>query len=232
MVSLSDTCHKDFHRFYSHNALFQQGVCVFSNINKQNLNTACMFGLTGQSVMKGRDTLSLSWVVSWMTLPVAVVEGHQEKYTNNPKNISWIKYFMCCFRIIFGLLVTAQVDNVWVLLHWTICKYSFPNDQILVNMMTKYHTLTMFMWMFEWMVWYGNSGFTIHSWPRCPSRPDGDIRPEAIFSTSFGSSRTASHRLVTCTCQIWISGWILPHFDVRTISVASKLKKLQIFLYY
>ena len=163
---------------------------------------------------------------------VAVVEGHQEKYTNNPKNISWIKYFMCCFRIIFGLLVTAQVDNVWVLLHWTICKYSFPNDQILVNMMTKYHTLTMFMWMFEWMVWYGNSGFTIHSWPRCPSRPDGDIRPEAIFSTSFGSSRTASHRLVTCTCQIWISGWILPHFDVRTISVASKLKKLQIFLYY
>ena len=32
--------------------------------------------------------------------------------------------------------------------------------------------------------------------------------------------------------QIWISGWILPHFDIRTISVASKLKKLQIFLYY
>ena len=25
-------------------------------------------------------------------------------------------------------------------------------------------------------------------------------------------------------CQIWISGWILPHFDVRTISAASQLK--------
>ena len=71
----------------------------------------------------------------------------------------------------------------------------------------------------------------LHSWRRCPARPDGDIRPEAILSTSFGSSRTATHRQVTCTCQIWISGWILPHFDVRTISVASKLKKLQIFLY-
>merc|ERR1711884_373814 len=71
----------------------------------------------------------------------------------------------------------------------------------------------------------------LHSWRRCPARPDGDIRPEAILSTPFGSSRTAIHRQVTCTCQIWISGWILPHFDVRTISVASKLKKLQIFLY-
>ena len=73
---------------------------------------------------------------------------------------------------------------------------------------------------------------TVHSGQRCPARPDGDIRPEAILSTSFGSSCTAMHRQVTCTCQIWIPGWILPHFDVRTISVASKLKKLQIFLYY
>ena len=73
---------------------------------------------------------------------------------------------------------------------------------------------------------------TLHSWRRCPARPDADIRPEAILSTSFGSSRTDTHHQVTCTCQIWISGWILPHFDVRTISVASKLKKLQIFLYY
>ena len=72
----------------------------------------------------------------------------------------------------------------------------------------------------------------MHSGRRCPARPDGDIRPEAILSTSFGSLRTAIHRQVTCTCQIWIPGWILPHFDVRTISVASKLKKLQIFLYY
>ena len=73
---------------------------------------------------------------------------------------------------------------------------------------------------------------TLHSGRRCPARPDGDIRPEAILSTSFGTLRTAIHRQVTCTCQIWIPGWILPHFDVRTISVASKLKKLQIFLYY
>ena len=72
----------------------------------------------------------------------------------------------------------------------------------------------------------------MHSWRRYPARPDGDIRPEAILSTSFGGLRTAMYRQVTCTCQIWIPGWILPHFDVRTISVASKLKKLQIFLYY
>ena len=31
--------------------------------------------------------------------------------------------------------------------------------------------------------------------------------------------------------QIWIWGQILPHFDVRTISVASKLKELQIFFW-
>ena len=35
---------------------------------------------------------------------------------------------------------------------------------------------------------------TMHSWPRCP---EGDIRPEAILSRSFGSSHTASHRSVT-----------------------------------
>ena len=77
-----------------------------------------------------------------------------------------------------------------------------------------------------------SAGAPLHSGRRCPARPDGYIRPEAILSTSFGSSRTAMHRQVTCTCQIWIAGSILPHFDVRTISVASKLKKLQIFLYY
>ena len=31
----------------------------------------------------------------------------------------------------------------------------------------------------------------VHSWRRCPGQLDGDIRPEAILSTSFGSSRTA-----------------------------------------
>ena len=35
---------------------------------------------------------------------------------------------------------------------------------------------------------------TVHSGRRCPARPDGDIRPEAILSTSFGSSCTAIHR--------------------------------------
>ena len=77
-----------------------------------------------------------------------------------------------------------------------------------------------------------DESLALHSWPRCPARPDGDIRPEAILSTSFDSLRTAMYRQVTCTCQIWIPGWILPHFDIRNISVASKLKKLQIFLYY
>ena len=71
-----------------------------------------------------------------------------------------------------------------------------------------------------------NFSESLHSWPRCPARPDGDIRPEAILSTSFGTSCTAMHRQVTCTCQIWIPGWILPHFDVKTDSVASKLMEL------
>ena len=35
---------------------------------------------------------------------------------------------------------------------------------------------------------------TVHNWPRCP---EGDIRPEAILSRAFGTSRTASHRSVT-----------------------------------
>ena len=34
----------------------------------------------------------------------------------------------------------------------------------------------------------------LHNWPRCP---EGDIRPEAILSRAFGTSRTASHRSVT-----------------------------------
>ena len=86
--------------------------------------------------------------------------------------------------------------------------------------------------LFLWLDSAPPPTLALHSGRQCPARPDSDIRPEAILSTSFGSSRTAIHRQVTCTCQIWIPGWILPHFDVRTISVASKLKKLQIFLYY
>ena len=34
----------------------------------------------------------------------------------------------------------------------------------------------------------------MHSWPQCP---EGDIRPEAILSRAFGTSRTAIHRQVT-----------------------------------
>ena len=35
---------------------------------------------------------------------------------------------------------------------------------------------------------------SLHSWPQCP---EGDFRPEAILSRSFGSSGTATHRQVT-----------------------------------
>ena len=35
---------------------------------------------------------------------------------------------------------------------------------------------------------------TMHNWPQCP---EGDVRPEAILSRAFGTSHTASHRLVT-----------------------------------
>ena len=48
----------------------------------------------------------------------------------------------------------------------------------------------------------------------------------SIFSACFGLPTSVQLAATTCTCQIWISGWILPHFDVRTISVAWKLKKL------
>ena len=53
-----------------------------------------------------------------------------------------------------------------------------------------------------------------------------DISYTSIFSACFGLPTSVQLAATTCTCQIWISGWILPHFDVRTISVAWKLKKL------
>ena len=59
-----------------------------------------------------------------------------------------------------------------------------------------------------------------------------DISCISIFSACFGLPTSVQLAATTWSGQIWISGWILPHFDVRTISVASKLKKLQIFLYY
>ena len=54
----------------------------------------------------------------------------------------------------------------------------------------------------------------------------GVISCMSIFSACFGLPTSVQLAATTCTCQIWISGWILPHFDVRTISVAWKLKKL------
>ena len=54
----------------------------------------------------------------------------------------------------------------------------------------------------------------------------GDLSYMSIFSACFGLPTSVQLAATTCTCQIWISGWILPHFDVRTISVAWKLKKL------
>ena len=61
--------------------------------------------------------------------------------------------------------------------------------------------------------------------------------PMLIFSSlllSTAQIATMSNRRYQARSHLehWISGLILPHFDVRTISVASKLKELQIFLYY
>ena len=60
----------------------------------------------------------------------------------------------------------------------------------------------------------------------------GDVSCMSIFSACFGLLTSLQLASTTWSGQIWISCWILPHFDVRTISVASKLKELQIFLYY
>ena len=48
----------------------------------------------------------------------------------------------------------------------------------------------------------------------------------SIFSACFGLLTSVQLAAKTSSGQIWISGWILPHFDVRTLSVAWKLKKL------
>ena len=42
----------------------------------------------------------------------------------------------------------------------------------------------------------------------------------SIFSACFGPPTSVQLAATTWSGQIWISGWILPHFDVRTISVA------------
>ena len=54
----------------------------------------------------------------------------------------------------------------------------------------------------------------------------GDLSCMSIFSACFGLPTTVQLPATTWSGQIWISCWILPHFDVRTISVAWKLKKL------
>ena len=48
----------------------------------------------------------------------------------------------------------------------------------------------------------------------------GVISCMSIFSACFGLLTSVQLAATTCTCQIWISGWFLPHFDVRTISGA------------
>ena len=128
-----------------------------------------------------------------------------------------ISYYDICLSV--GLLNNGNVG-----------KWFPPSPQSPLH--NKAQHTTMLLRLVIWQRREIHISYPMHSGRRCPARPDGDIRPEAILSTSFGSLRTAIHRQVTCTCQIWIPGWILPHFDVRTISVASKLKKLQIFLYY
>ena len=56
--------------------------------------------------------------------------------------------------------------------------------------------------------------------------PIGDVSYMSIFSACFGLPTSIQLAATTWSGQIWISGLILPHFDVRTISVAWKLKKL------
>ena len=72
------------------------------------------------------------------------------------------------------------------------------------------------------------------SWERwkpmhCTAGHEGsvaDISCMSIFSACFGLLTSVQLAATTWSGQIWISCWILPHFDVRTISVAWKLKKL------
>ena len=56
--------------------------------------------------------------------------------------------------------------------------------------------------------------------------PVGDLSSESIFAHFQGLLTSVQLAATTWSAQIWISCWILPHFDVRTISVAWKLKKL------
>ena len=70
--------------------------------------------------------------------------------------------------------------------------------------------------------------YTVHSWPQCP---EGDIRPEAILSRAFGTSRTAIHRQVTlCKGPEWFHK---PMYDFETplrFCLGGHFLAVQIFL--
>jgi len=53
-----------------------------------------------------------------------------------------------------------------------------------------------------------------------------DLSSKSISAHFQGLPANVLLAATTWSPQIWISGFILPHFDVRTISVAWKLKKL------
>ena len=57
----------------------------------------------------------------------------------------------------------------------------------------------------------------------------GDLSCMRIFSACFGLLTTVQLPATTWSGQIWIPCWILPHFDVRSISVAKKLWKLCLY---
>ena len=54
----------------------------------------------------------------------------------------------------------------------------------------------------------------------------GDLSSESISAHFQGLPNRVQLAATIWSGKIWISGWILPHFDVRTISVAWKLKEL------
>ena len=58
--------------------------------------------------------------------------------------------------------------------------------------------------------------------------PVGNLSSESIFADFQGLLTSVQLAATRWPAQIWISCWILPHFDVRTISVAWKLKSYQI----
>ena len=63
----------------------------------------------------------------------------------------------------------------------------------------------------------------------------GVLSSESIFAHFQGLLTSGQLAATRWSAQIWISCWILPHFDVRTISVAWRLKEFfnkKYFSYY